>query len=442
LIGLYLAAFILLVVVKILYPTGGPTFAHLTLDHLLANFQASLSINFGHGFYDLVFDKLLPHSGEFERRIALTAGIVTFAAGAVGAALAGLSASSSLVPGFRPALRLAGLGLAIMVAGAVFFLAAYLPAYVWYISPRHDYLPSVGVAVLAAGAVSIAVSLCARLHKALGGIMAALVLAALGGFLYFTVQTILIEKNQWIVSYQARKNLYAALAHDAKFRAASTLVLDGFPAMMPLSSAPLGYQQPSEVALMTGGAVRMIHLVQNATPAEHGEFIYTEGDQWGMNAFLYIPEANIYHAYFQRLDGDRIDYSSKAPALPTPPFSIGAPDQDGAQIANASLSGPVPTPRRQIIYVAIPSIEVGPGRALALRPLIEDHGVLAPLMTPNAQGAACEVLIDVSRFAEGASPAAVRIAFDASALPRIAGFELWLVDQTSRRMVRRKIVDQ
>jgi len=442
LLGVYLTAFIVLVVVKILYPSGGPTFAQLTLGHLLTNFHSSLSINFGHGLYDLVFNRLLPHAGEFERRIALGVAIATFVAGAIGAMLAGLAASSSQADSrFRAALPSTGLGFAVMAGGAVFFLAAYLPADVWYISPRHDYLPSVGVAMLAAGAVSLVVASCTRLNKFLGGAMAVLVLAGLAGFLYVSVQTILVEKTQWIVSYQARKHLYAELVRDPKFRAASTLVLDGFPAIMPLSSAPLGYQQPTEAALMTNGAAKMLHIVPSAAPASHGEFIYLEGNVWGENAFLYVPDSKIYHIYFQRLHGDHIDYAAEESSLNGPRvFSLDDPGPGGEHIVNVDSSAANTAPGPQSIDVSVPSIEVGDGSAVALRPLIEDHGGLAPLTAPNAQGGPCEVLINVSRFAEGTSHRA-RVTFDA-AIPRIKGLEFWLVGESGRRLIRRDLLDR
>jgi hypothetical protein len=433
--GLYSALFLGLMVVKFLYPADGPTFGVLTLAHLASNYSASFSNNFGAGLDERMFSRLLPHTGLFEREIAFAVAAGILAAGLLcGAPAVATIDSSARGSKLQSALRSAGLALAVMLAGVAFYFAAYLPACAWYVSPRHDYLPSAGIAIFAAGATYLITASGSWLNREVGLATRALILGGLAAFLYLSVQCVLIEKGGWIASYQARKNLYAELVRDPKFRAASTLVLDGFPSLMPFTSAPLGYQQAAEASLMTRGVASMRDVVQSAAPARQGEFIYLEGGQWGEDSFLYVLESRIYHIYFRGLRGDHVEYSTHAAGPEAaPPFAV--------EDAGAGGEATAPGDMRQVVDVSLPMMELGDDEALALRPLIAKGDALVPLQMPNSQGVECEVLIDVSRPAADA-PHEVRISFDAAAVPRIRGVELWLVDELGRRMIRRDLLQR
>jgi hypothetical protein len=94
-----------------------------------------------------------------------------------------------------------------------------------------------------------------------------------------------VEKESWVLSYQARKDLYKRLRGNEKFLSASLMVFDSVPLTSPFGTAPLGYQQDSDPFLMTGGATKVQHLEPFSLPTPTGDFIYVETEQVGHKRF-------------------------------------------------------------------------------------------------------------------------------------------------------------
>ncbi|HYM13660.1 MAG TPA: hypothetical protein VEU62_23170, partial [Bryobacterales bacterium] len=117
----------------------------------------------------------------------------------------------------------------VLLLALLFYIAAYLPIWLWYISPRHHYLPSLGL--FATGGVGLGWLLkCIRFRV----IQLFLVLLFGAGTCFFAAAD-RGESRTWETSFTAKKQLFAEIRPDLEGK--NVLALDEFP--LSLGSAYL-----------------------------------------------------------------------------------------------------------------------------------------------------------------------------------------------------------
>ncbi len=417
---------------KVLVPSFGPSLTHVSAFGLLRNFLFSLSLTAGPHFFR-VFDQLpsILTSPE-DRSIALVAALAFLVVGLI--CLHGGNDRIEQTPGSNPSDRIVRWYPLVLPTGiAVFFILAYVPAYLWFISLRHTYLPSVAVA---GGAAWVIWRLGEGLERQWGprlaraGALAALL--AVCGATYFFVGIVLAEKRDWIWSYQARRQMYAELLQDPRFRASSTLILEDFPNSVHPMSAPLGYQMPGEPQVLTRGQARFRNLVQTSVSSRSGAFIGVDIDRDGADAFLHVPEAAIYHLYFKGLESERMLYSREDERGATPDYAL-----TDAGIAN--LSGQTEFRARRVagrtgaVEVTIPSLTLEPNEVLAASPLLRTDRGAQRMTSLTASGARRLVLVDLSA-AESGEARRLTVIFGDQHDP-VAELQIYAVSERGHRLI-------
>jgi len=110
----------------------------------------------------------------------------------------------------------------LLIALAVaFWVAAYLPVWFWYLSPRHNYLPTLGLFC----ALAVLLDWLERIdtHRVLmpATLLVLSAVAGLGG------AALLVESRYWQESFSAKRKLFEDLS--TQLAGKSALVLEGFP---------------------------------------------------------------------------------------------------------------------------------------------------------------------------------------------------------------------
>jgi hypothetical protein len=424
--------FVLWAAWKVLVPSFGPSLSHVSAFGLLRNFLFSLSLTVGPHFFR-VFDQLpsILTSAE-DRSIAVVAALALLVVGLI--CLQGANGRIGRTSDSGPSDRIVQWYPLVLLTGiAAFFVLAYVPAYLWFISLRHTYLPSVAVA---GGAAWVIWRLGAMLERRWGprraraGALVALL--AVCGATYFFVGIALAEKRDWIWSHQARRQMYAELLQDPLFKASSTLILEDFPNSVRPMSAPLAYQMPGEPQVMTRGQARFTNLVQTSVPSRSGAFIGVDMDRDGGDAFLHVPDATIYHLYFKGFGGERMLYSRADERAAPPDYALA-----DADVANLSghiefRARPV-TGRTGALEVTIPSIVLEPNEVLAASPLVRTDRGLQRMTSPTGGGARRLVLVDLSA-AESGEARRLTVIFGTQNDP-VAELQIYAVSERGRRLI-------
>jgi hypothetical protein len=203
---------------------------------------------------------------------------------------------------------------ALIGVGVVAYFLAYLPADLWYISPRHNFLPTAGFA-LALGATGAALSAWARarihalaalLVGALAVVLAVLVLAAF-------VAAGLSEKRYWQEAYGLRLNLYAQIVHRHLLAGKTAIVFEGFPAALgPVpyfvqeNQLALDYLYPKDASL-TMSAIST--LESNA-----GYYLYTEVNRYGPSSVRFLPRDKVLRVAYLSETDRAVKFSTKSRA--------------------------------------------------------------------------------------------------------------------------------
>jgi hypothetical protein len=424
--------FVLWAAWKVLIPSFGPSLSHVSAFGLLRNVLFSLSLTAGPHFFR-VFDQLPSILTSVEdRSIAVVVALAFLVVGLI--CLQGASGRIGRISGSGPSARIVQWYPLVLLTGiAAFFILAYVPAYLWFISLRHTYLPSVAVA---GGAAWVIWRLGERLERRwgprrarAGGLVA---LLAVCGATYFFVGIVLAEKRDWIWSYQARRQMYAELLQDPRFKASSTLILEDFPNSVHPMSAPLGYQMPGEPQVVTRGQARFTNLVQTSVPSRSGAFIDVDIDRDGGDAFLHVPEATIYHLYFKGLGSERMLYSRADERAAPPDYALAAAD-----IVN--LSGQTEFAARRVagrtgaVEMTVPSIALEPNEVLAASPLLRTDRGLQRMTSATGGGARRLVLVDLSA-AESGEARRLTVTFGAQNDP-VAELQIYAVSEHGRRLI-------
>jgi hypothetical protein len=428
--GCCIALFIAWAAWKVAVPSFGPSLSNVTPLGLARNALLALSVTAGPHFVR-TFADFVPtlFAVPSDAAAALSVALSFLFVGAV-CLIASGAAESSPGDGCAFARRHPAL---LALALALFFIAAYAPALLWFISLRHTYLPSIAVAGAAAWSLWRIDVWLTRVHGTKAARLgAAALLAATCVVTFFFAAIVLAEKRDWILSFQARKQLYAELMQDEKFRAASTLILDEFPDAVRPMSAPLGYQMPGEPAVLTGGRVRFSHLVQTSAPAHAGAFINVDRDRDGSEGFLFIPAERIYRLHFAGLEDGKILYSLGDRRDQDPGYVLDEPAMAGG--ASAATFGARRRPGRpDAIELTLPALALAAGEALAASPLLRTPRGLERLTLPRPGAVRRLVLADLSDGPVGTARR-LSVLFKVPA-EQIARLQLYAVSQTGRRPI-------
>jgi len=183
----------------------------------------------------------------------------------------------------------------------LFAAAAYIPPWLWFVSPRHHYLPSAGL--FAAAAVCLTPMLTrARLPALLFSALAIGVLAAAGRG----------ESRFWEQAFVAKRRLFDELR--PQLHAKHILVLDGFP--RSLGPAPLltAHDAAYAPALLYHGAPPLapgLGVSLSGVPAHRGIFLETLAAD-GPPVFRYRPADRFLFARFRSWENGRLQYQTGA----------------------------------------------------------------------------------------------------------------------------------
>jgi|GEM_PF-1770909 len=201
----------------------------------------------------------------------------------------------------------------VLLLGAVFCIAAYAPNWLWWISPRHHYLPSVGL--------FMAVAVCLQWVFARASKTAWLcVLMAAGGLTAVFAACGRGESRLWEAAFAAKRQLFAELKPD--LRGKDVLVLENFPLMLgdayliaPHDAAfgpELLYPEPQWTNPRFIGSI-------GSSPAPQGIFLLTHA-LYGPQSFRYYSAGRELVVEYLSFDRNRFCYRKNPPR--TPPYEV------------------------------------------------------------------------------------------------------------------------
>ena len=424
--GLVCAVLAVLVVWKAHAPGGGPGFSSAHMEHISKEFQESLDLIWGRAFRVILFEQTLPFSTPTIRAEAACFSGAILCLGLVCVWWDGRAGASASNPSLKR--------LFVLLLGAVaFFLLAYVPVYLWFISPRHTYLPSIGVACAAGIVVAAPVSVLQRYFgRACAGLLGLELVCILSGVTYDLAQSILVDKESWIVSYQARKHLYEDLSHDEKFLTASLFVFESVPLKSPFGSGILGYENASEPFLMTRGVSKVNYLRPFSLPSPTGDFIFVELEEWGKDQFLHIPKEKVFRIRYESLNRKRMRFRLTEP-VPAPPQITVEPLEAVEGAAGESWAN---TKARLIrtgadtLELSVPPTHLRPGNVLAAVPLVGDHPGAEPLTSEMPDTRRYMQIVELPVIGKQHA-ARFRLQFDPK-FPGVKGVSLYVVGDVMR----------
>ncbi|MBI3664618.1 MAG: hypothetical protein HY236_00065 [Acidobacteria bacterium] len=204
-----------------------------------------------------------------------------------------------------------GLG-AILLLALVFYLAGYFPIWFWYSSPRHHYLPSVGLfAGVSACLVWVLNSLRLRSGRAL-------VILLVGGAVFFLAAASRGESHFWENSFTSKRQLFAELKPDLVGQ--EVLVLEDFPFFLGPAFSITTHDAQYGPQLLYHGSSRLLHPQFHGsiggTPAPGGLFLFTHA-LYGGESFQYYPTQDALIARFTSWERGSLKFQ-KNPARPLP----------------------------------------------------------------------------------------------------------------------------
>jgi hypothetical protein len=426
-----LAIFVGLVIWKVREPGGGPDLSHATIGYVLRNYQVSVHIWLS--LFSVRTIVVLP----FAR--ATPAGIIMAFAVAVAAVVAiwflmNQDKRSATVPGGTSVAwgidaqgRL--FNLVVLVAGICFYLLAYLPACLWSLSPRHSYLPSVGIATMVAGLLGGLTPLIGR-----PPFFKVIVLLVTGILLAGYISRDLIDKELWITAFEMRKSIYRGVADRYASDRPTDLLLSGFPmAIAPRASslAFLADENSDAPSIMTSGKFLANAMSTHPIPSRSGYFIRTEDGRWAEQSFVHVLREDATVVLFEGINGDQINtyYDIGKDRLRSDQFYLLTPiahktDRPGF-FASVSAAG---------YDVDVPAVPLKQDEVLALvgYSLRDGRMSLASHSTP-ADIEGFTIPADVSDSLDGGAHA-FHLEYQVS-MPSIDSFRLYIVDGKAARLV-------
>jgi hypothetical protein len=424
------AVFVSLVIWKVRVPAGGPVFSNLTIGHIHQNLLASVRI-----WLSLLSSRtiLFPFRGATAVDQAAAFAVTGIAVIATWFFLKQYNPQNSEGSNddlFVPVKETQGLGfnLVVMVAGISFYLLAYLPAYLWYLSPRHSYLPSVGVAIMSAAIVGALTPLAKR--KAF---FRAIVVSFAGLLLVGFVTRDLVDKDIWISAFEMRKAMYQAVADRYVSENPTALLLSGFPSAIAPNSNALEFLSGENIyaaSVMTKGKIVTDALSIHPVPSQSGYFIKTENGRWGNDSFVHVAKKHATVVLLENINAQQLNtyYDAGKDRLRPDRFYFLMPiarrSDQSVFSASASAAG---------YDVDLPAVSVKQHEVLALVGYTSKDGVISPaLHSTEADMEGFVVPVDVSDARDGAARA-FHLEYQVS-MPRIDGFRLYVVDGERARL--------
>lgn len=425
-----LAVFLVLVIWKVRVPAGGPVFSNLTIGHILQNLRSSVGIWLSLFSSRPIF---LPFRGAtaVEQAMAITVASVAVIATWFFLKRYNTPYNEGADDGFIVSVKdTQGLGfnLIVMVAGICFYLLAYLPAYLWYLSPRHSYLPSVGVAIMSAGLLGALTPLAKRT-----ALFRAVVVLFTGVLLAGFVARDLIDKDIWIAGFELRKMMYQAVADRYTSENPTAFLLSGFPSAIARNSNSLAFltgENAAAPSIMTRGKIVADAIWLHPVPSQSGYFIKTEEGRWGDQAFAHVARKHATVVLFEGINGQQLNtyYDVGKERLLSSQFYSLVPVEgksDQSFSASASAGG---------YDVDVPAVLVEQDEVLALVAYaLRDGRISLASHSTDADMEGFAVPVDVSDSRDGAARA-FHLEYRVS-MPRIDGFRLYIVDTMGARLV-------
>lgn len=387
---------------KVLQPAGGPILSNLNWKHVWYTFNFSLSSMFGVYFIEPI-KHLYLFSVRLEKIQALAVVCLLMLVAFYSVMFEKYpnttldSSTISKLRGLKKILFTIRHFLLLLAACAAFILA-YLPIYIWYLAPRHNYLPSIAVAIAIAVVCNAYLLVIQHLkYKPVRVIFVAPLIIAFGYILYYFIVADLVEKKAWIASYQARKAMYFELEKSGDFKGVDTLILNKFPVTTPYGSAPLGYQQNSEVAFFTQGRVLIENLVTNKQVSKTGVYAYVQPTEHGWTAFRHARWAQTLDLEFLALNNNKIEFKKLKPNTENSFYSI-VSSNEAKTSSNASFAVQKMTSKPSRFEVIIPAVTLKSDELLTLIPYIVKDGQKRPITFINAYGAETMIPIEVPDY--------------------------------------------
>ncbi len=303
---LALIIFFTLLTLKIINPAGGPTFSHLTFQWVSDNFLLSLKI---------WLKMAVVHYKSFGP-LSLSEKMTVFFVTIIFAIISLLLQIESVkkknqslenyICDKKKNINDRSLGLLLILSGIAIFLAASFPSYIWSISPRHLYLPSVGVTFFVSGLFTYLPS--PTKHKRKNAVFLSCYISFLiAGYMAANIQ----EKNGWINSYKLRETFYESLLKEEGEVKNQNLLLVKFPSNPILGSPQLAFltgEQSPALSIITKGGISVNSISLHPIPSKNGYFINTEPYRWGALALSYIDKSEALPVLFEKIEGSRIFY--------------------------------------------------------------------------------------------------------------------------------------
>jgi len=396
------AIFIGLFIWKIRDPAGGPVLSNVNVQHMWYTFNLSIEVMLGIHLQNLL-QSLLPHANMNQKMFAFSAIVVIGLFGIIINERLPIQkvqknklerVSNSFLNFFQPFMK----PLLRIVFPVVFYLLAYLPVYIWYIAPRHNYLPTVSIAFGVAFLFSTLIWLLNTIFRRQLNLVNSLLLIGLSTLiLYPFIKADLVQKEAWITSYQARKYFYAELTQRGLLKNGFTLVLGGFPVVTPYGSAPLGYAPPTEVQLFTKGKIRIENLDKTIQPSASGVYVLSLANEFGLNAFRHAPWNEALVLRYKDLVGHKIDYEIVDSAAIKPNYlvrNIKTPiDSKDTKFSAIVENG--------LLNISIPRIQIAQGEVITLLPFSQIENKKTTLSFLNDYNVPLSFLIEVPEGAQG-----------------------------------------
>lgn len=227
----------------------------------------------------------------------------------------------------------------LLYLGITFFVFAYLPNYIWSIASRHNYLPSIGVAIVIASLLDIFTSTIQSSKSK--KIIIVIILSLLSfGFSYLNI----LEKNFWIKSFEFRSALYRELAEAPPKLSQKTLIFSDFPSSLypslnlqlpksvlsylrlmigSIAPAPsfLFYEQPTAYSMFSKASSKFEIISWHPIKTKEG-FIIKNERRWGFDAMIFVPKNDGVLVSYDKYE-DNLAFALHPPPVKNASSSIG-----------------------------------------------------------------------------------------------------------------------
>ena len=286
----------------------GPTFQFLNLEHILLQSNHAWSLTVGSAFSQSVssLSEYVDSSHLFESLFVLLFPLITL----VSVTSRNYRNSKCLVGHTDIYLKkshvISYYLILYLISFTVYWLA-YLPSLLWFISPRHCYLPTLGLSMFVTISLSILFNAVNFIgFRFLKNIINITILTfTLYVIFYFTTLN-LVEKQSWIDSYQMRYNLYNNLNFvnpTSDITNKKVLILQDFPQTMNFGSAPLwAHEQGSAFEIITKNKFLNFQSIENnSVSSSKGYYVYVNPWKYDLASLRHIYSNNLVYISLKSL---------------------------------------------------------------------------------------------------------------------------------------------